>query len=152
MLLHPSKCIHTLNRKTKNTKVKPKSKGPYNIPIKMGWNGFLMFISQKLSVERMDLVISSLEWHWVKPSSGPWIPVQDEPGYMSMVKKLKVKSKPYIIIHMQSPVKMRVGTAWDVSDELDSDVEDNLRLALKKMCILFLLSMSNTQLLIGKAG
>ena len=63
MLLHPSKRIHTPNRKMKNTKVKPESKGPYDIPIKMGWNGFLTFISQKLSVECMDLVISSLEWH-----------------------------------------------------------------------------------------
>ena len=111
-----------------------------------------MFISQKLSIERMNLVVSSLEWHWVKPSSGPWIPVQDELGYASMVKKLKVKSKPYIMIRMWLPVKKRVGIAWDVSDELDSDVEDNPCLASKKVCILFLLSMSNTQLLIGKAG
>ena len=69
-----------------------------------------------------------------------------------MVKKLKVKSEPYIIICMQSPVKKRVGTARDVSDEPDSNVEDNLHLASKKVHILFLLSMSNTQLLIGKAG
>ena len=86
--------MHPKPKKMKNTKVKPESKGPYDIPIKIGWNGFLTFISQKLSVERMDLVISSLKWHWVKPSSGPWIPVQNEPGCMSMVKKLKVKSKP----------------------------------------------------------
>ena len=63
MLLHPSKRIRTPNRKMKNTKVEPESKGPYDIPIKMGWNGFLTFISQKLSVECMDLVVSSLEWH-----------------------------------------------------------------------------------------
>ena len=36
MLLHPSKRIRTLNQKTKNTKVKLESKGPYDIPIKMG--------------------------------------------------------------------------------------------------------------------
>ena len=118
----------------------------------MGWNGFLMFISQKLSVEHMDLIVLSLKWHWVKPSSGPWITVQNESGYVSMVKKLKVKSKPYIMICMQLPVKKRAGTAWDVSDELDSDVEDNPHLASKKVRILFLLCVSNTQLLIGKAG
>ena len=118
----------------------------------MGWNGFLTFISQKLFVERMDLVSLSLEWHWVKPSSGPWIPVQDELGYVSIVKKLKVKFEPYIMICMQSPVKKRAGTAWDVLDEPDSNVDDNPRLASKKVRVPFLLSMSNTQLLIGKAG
>ena len=69
-----------------------------------------------------------------------------------MVKKLKVKSEPYIMIRMRSPVKKRAGIAWDVSDEPDSDVDDNLHLASKKVHVLFLFSMSNTQLLIGKAG
>jgi hypothetical protein len=50
-LVHPSKCICTPNRKTKNTKPESENKGPYEITIEIGWNTFLGIIARKLSIE-----------------------------------------------------------------------------------------------------
>jgi hypothetical protein len=135
-LIHPSKRIRTPNRKTKNTKPESENKGLYEIMIETGWNTFLGIITGKLSIERSDLVVSSFEWHWLKPSSGPWLPVQDETGFASMLKKIKSKFEPYVIVCMQAPVKKKVAESsentWDV-DEVESDFED--RPGAKKVCI-----------------
>ena len=48
-----------------------------------------------------SLVITSFKWHWLKLASGPWLPIQDENGFTSMLKKVKSKSDPYIIVCMQ---------------------------------------------------
>ena len=74
-LLYPSKHVHTSNRKTKNAKPESENKGLYDILIKTGWDAFLEIITNKLSVEHTDLVFSSFEWHWLKPTSGPWLPL-----------------------------------------------------------------------------
>jgi hypothetical protein len=46
-----------------------------------------------------------------------------------MLKKIKLKKKPYIIMRMQAPVQKKVagssGNAWDIEDNVDSDFEDN---------------------------
>ena len=106
-LLYSSKHVRTSNWKTKNAKPELENKGPYNILIKTEWDTFLKIITDKLSVEHTDLVFSSFEWHWLKPASGPWLPLQDEGGFASMMKKVKSKSDPYIIVHMQAPVRKR---------------------------------------------
>jgi hypothetical protein len=106
-LLYSSKRVRTSNWKTKNAKPKSENKGPYNISIKTEWDAFLEIITNKLSVEHTDLVFSSFEWHWLKPTSGPWLPLQDEGGFASMMKKVKSKSDPYIIVCMQAPVRKR---------------------------------------------
>jgi hypothetical protein len=106
-LLYSSKRVRTSNQKTKNAKPESENKGPYNISIKTEWDAFLEIITDKLSVEHTDLVFSSFEWHWLKPASGPWLPLQDEGGFASMMKKVKSKSDPYIIVCMQAPVRKR---------------------------------------------
>lgn len=77
-------------------------------------------VTKKLSVEHTDLVVSSFEWHWLKPTSGPWLPLQDEAGFALMVKKVKMKSDPYIIVRMCAPVRKRgrftAGSIWDDVD------------------------------------
>ena len=129
-LIHPSKRIRTQNRKTKTTKPELESRGPFDISIETGWVTFLDIVAKKLAAEPSDLVITSFEWHWLKPASGPWLPVQDENGFASMLKKIRTRTKiePFIIVRMHAPVKKRVaeslGNTWDVADELDSDVED----------------------------
>ena len=56
---------------------------------------------------------------------------------MSILKKVKLKPEPYVIIHMQALAKRKVaelvGNAWDIMNEVESDFED--RLVLKKVCI-----------------
>jgi hypothetical protein len=126
--IHPPKRIRGSNRKTKNTKSVSEDKGPFNVSVDVGWVAFLNIIAEKLAVQSSDLAISSLAWHWLKLASSPWLPVQDENGFTSMLKKIKMKSEPYVIIRMQAPVQKKVvgpsGSVWDVEDE-ESDVEDN---------------------------
>jgi hypothetical protein len=102
-LVHPSKRVRTSNRKTKNTKPESENKGPYDIPVQTEWDDFLEIIAEKLAIRRSNLVVSSLEWHWLKPASSPWLPIQDEAGFTSMLKKVRSKSNPYIIVRMQAP-------------------------------------------------
>ena len=51
-----------------------------------------------------------------------------------------MKSEPYVIIHLQVLIQRKVteslglGNAWDVVDELDSDLEDNT-IAKKVQCL-----------------
>ena len=70
MLIQPSKCICTTNKKTKNLKPKSKSKGPFNISLNTEWDAFLGIIAKKISLEPSQLLISSFEWHWLKPTHG----------------------------------------------------------------------------------
>lgn len=133
-LVRPSKLIRTSNRKTKNAKSQSENKGPYDVSIKTDWNSFLGIVADKLSVQQTDLVVSSFEWHWLKPSSGPWLPVQDETGFLSMLKKVKSKFELYVMVRMSAPVQRAAaessGRVQDV-EELESDFED--RPAAKKV-------------------
>jgi hypothetical protein len=153
-IMHPSKRVRTPNRKTKNMKPVSEDKGPFNVSVEIGWVAFLDVIAENLVVQRSDLIVTSLVWHWLKPASGPWLPVQDENGYKSMLKKIKTKVEPYVIVRMQPPIQKKVagssaGNAWDVEDELESDFED--RPVGKKVHILYLPILSHTQVLVGKA-
>ena len=150
-LLCPSKRVRTPNRKTKVTKVEPENKGPFEIPVKIEWDAFLGVIVEKLAVQQPDLVMASLEWHWLKPASGPWLPVQDEAGFMSMLKQIKVKSGPYVIVRMQvpSPKATRLGNTWDNEDEDEDNFEDNS--VSKKVRLLHSFTLCIVHLLVGKA-
>lgn len=127
-LIHSPKRVCTKNRKMKNLKPESENKGPFDISVYIGWDSFLNFLAAKLSVERAGLAIASFEWHWLKPASGPWLPVQDENGFTSMLKKVKSKPDPYIIVRMQVPIQRKAveasGNAWDL-DESESDSESN---------------------------
>ena len=67
-----------------------------------------------------SLIVTSFEWYWLKLASGPWLPVQNENGFTSMLKKVKLKSNPYIIICMQAPIQRKVTVTSVSSDALDS--------------------------------
>ncbi len=152
-LIHPSKRVRTSNRKTKNMKPESENKGPYDVPVNIGWDAFLDVVAEKLMVVPSSLVVIGFEWHWLKPASGPWLPVQNENGFASMLKKVKSKSKPYVIVHMQVPIRRAtesLGNAWEIADELDSDFEDNS--ITKKVCIPSHLSRFWYLFLAGKAG
>jgi hypothetical protein len=147
-LIYPSKRVRTLAKKTKNMKPESDNKGPYDIPINTKWDAFLGVITKKLMVVPSSLVITSFKWHWLKPASSLWLPVQDENGFALMLKKVKSKVEPYIIVCMQAPIQNRVtvsmGIMQDVKDELDSDLEDTNRVS-KKVCISSYCSRFGTQ-------
>jgi hypothetical protein len=158
-VIHPSKRVRTPNRKTKNSKPVSEDKGPFNIPIKVGWTAFLDVIAEKLAIHPSSLIIASLMWHWLKPASGPWLPVQDQNGFTSMIKKIKAKSEksePFVIVRMQAPPTLQKqtglsGIGWDAQAEDDdpSDFEDGS--IAKKVSVSCYLSLCCTQLLTGKA-
>jgi hypothetical protein len=153
-LIHPSKRIRTASKKTKNLKPETENKGPYDVSISIGWDPFLAVIAEKLLVVPSTLVVASFEWHWLKPTSGPWLPVQNESGLASMLKKVKQKPEAYVIIRMHAPTQ-RTATessskAWDITDEHDSDLEDNL--VTKKVCIPSRLRIIGTQFLVDETG
>ena len=74
-LTYPLKCVQTTNRKTKNIKPESENKGPYDVSINIGWEAFLGVIANKLMIVPSSLVTMSFTWHWLKPASGPWLPV-----------------------------------------------------------------------------
>jgi hypothetical protein len=83
-------------------------KGPFDVSVNIKWITFLGIIAEKLAIQPSDLVVTSLAWHWLKLASGLWLPVQDENGFMSMLRKIKSKAEPYVIVHMQAPTQKKV--------------------------------------------
>lgn len=131
------------------------NKGPYEVSTNIGWDAFLGFIANKLMVGFFSLVVASFKWHWLKPASGPWLPLQDGNGLSSMLRKVKSKQEPYIIVHMQAPVQKRAtvsstGNAWE-ADELGSDLEEN-PVAMKVHTESFQLVWYSILFLAGKTG
>jgi hypothetical protein len=139
----------------KTMKPKSENKGPwpYNVFINIRWGLFMRLVINKLMVEPFSLVITSFEWHWLKLASSPWLPVQDENGLVLMLKTVKIKLEPYVIIRMQaSRQRSATGSSgmWDIVDEFDSDLEDNW--VAKKVRIPSCLNRFGTQCLPGKTG
>ena len=93
-LVYPSKRVRTSSKKTKNMKPESDNKGPYNVPINIEWDAFLRVVAEKLMVVPSTLVVTSFEWHWLKPASSPWLPIQDENGFASMLQKVKTNPIP----------------------------------------------------------
>jgi hypothetical protein len=130
-LIQPSRNVCTAGRKTKLKKPDPEIKGPYNIPLSIEWDAFLGTLAEKIGVERSDLLVASFSWHWVKPASSQWLPVRDENGFASMVKKIKTKSETRsetdVMLRMDAPSKSSasLGNARDIAEETDIDLEEN---------------------------
>ncbi len=126
-LTQPSKSVRTQNRKTKTKKTEPEKRGPFNIPLNIKWNAFLRMMAEEIGIEHSDLLVATFEWHWLRPASSPWLPVRDENGFASMVKKVKakceVKAETYVMFHMDALGKSRLsalsGNAQDVEEEID---------------------------------
>ena len=70
-----------------------------------------------------------------------------------MLRKVKTKVEPYVIIRMRAPTERKaaesLGNAWDIVDELDSDSEDN---TISKKVSPSLIRTFGTQYLAGKTG
>lgn len=151
-LIHPSKRVRTPNRKTKSIKQEPENKGPFDVAINIGWDEFLSLIAEKLTVVRSTLAITSFEWHWLKPASGPWLPIQDESGFLSMLKKVKVKNEPYIIVRMQAPTQRKaVENAWDDADVVPDELDLEEGRAPKKVRYRLIVGILFTHILSDKA-
>jgi hypothetical protein len=135
-LIYPSKCVRTSSRKTKSTKPDSDNKGPFDVSVEIGWHGFLGIIATKLDTVPLNLRIKTFEWRWLKPANSLWLPIQDENGFISMMKKVKAKkTEPYVILHMDAPPPsaQTPGNSSTVIDDSESDLDDNS--LVKKVCI-----------------
>ena len=99
MLIHSPKYLCTPNWRTRNPKPELENIGPFDVSVNIGWDAFLETVAEKICIQCLDLPISTFEWHWLKPASGLWLPIWDENGFASMVKKIKkikLKSEAYV--------------------------------------------------------
>jgi hypothetical protein len=105
-VLQPPKRVRTANRKTKTEKQESLTFGPTNVPVDIVWDDFLATVAQLVKTTPENLSVGTLEWKWLKPVSSPWLPLQSNVGFLSMLKQVlpKIpKSDAYVIIRMQPP-------------------------------------------------
>ncbi|KAK6988800.1 hypothetical protein R3P38DRAFT_3094426 [Favolaschia claudopus] len=83
--------------------------GPITAHTDMDYDVFLEVLAEKLSATPNFLVLSSMEWRYVKPANSVWLPLRDLDGYKSLIKNIlkpgKGVSATYIIVRMKNPVK-----------------------------------------------
>jgi hypothetical protein len=103
-ILQPPKRIRTSNRKTKLEKQEPLSFGPVNVTSNITWLEFLQLIAKTLQCQPNHLKTTLFEWHWLKPASSPWLPLQSEGGLISLLNKVTTKPEPYVIMRVQPPL------------------------------------------------
>ncbi|KAK7027167.1 hypothetical protein R3P38DRAFT_3354924 [Favolaschia claudopus] len=81
--------------------------GPITAHTDMDYDDFLEVLAEKLSATPNFLVLSSMEWRYVKPANSVWLPLRDLDGYKSLIKKIlkpaKGVSATYIIPSATQP-------------------------------------------------
>jgi len=103
----PSKRIRTAQRKLKTEKQDDISIGPTDIRSNITWEQFTTTIAEVLQTQPSNLNVVSFEWHWLKPANGPWLPLQTNAGFLSMIKQIHAcKTHPYVLLHMQPAKQM----------------------------------------------
>ena len=100
----PSKQVHTAQRKLKNEKQDNISISPVDVNSDITWEQLLLTVSDMFQSKPANLAIANFEWHWLKPASGPWLPLQTSMGLLSILKQVVTcKTHPYVLLCMQSP-------------------------------------------------
>ncbi|KAF8468005.1 hypothetical protein DFH94DRAFT_697942 [Russula ochroleuca] len=91
--------------KTKVEKQEPLKFGPVNVAFEIGWDVLLLKIMELLEISVDCLVISSMEWHFLKPQNSPWLPMNNENTMQFMLRQAAVKFKKdassYMVLQMQ---------------------------------------------------
>ncbi|KAJ6616129.1 hypothetical protein B0H10DRAFT_1949342 [Mycena sp. CBHHK59/15] len=93
----------------KASKPEPNSYGPIAGNTDMVYDDFTEALAELLGTSLEFLVVSSQEWHWLKPVNLAWLPLLDSSGFNSIIRQLssppKGVSKAYIIVRMDEPMK-----------------------------------------------
>lgn len=90
---------------TKKSKTEPLQIGPVIIPFGLSWDGFLSAAAGALKVPVPNLKVGSFKWWHMKPKNSPHLPLVNEDGFASMIKKLRAKAEPCIFLSMDKPVE-----------------------------------------------
>ena len=102
-MVPPSKKSST--RKKKVLKTDPITYGPADFVSDWTWTQFLAQLAGIVDSLPTLLALPSLEWRWQKPANSLWVPLQDESGYSSFIRKLRdARGTPSAIFQMDAPV------------------------------------------------
>ena len=122
----PPKRVRVNNKKTKTAKPEVINIGPINVNETIEWDPFLEVIANHLKTKPENLRVSTFEWKWLKPASSPWLPLQNNGGLASLLKKVKTKADAYIILrtHAPEPDRTTVALPWNPTAGDASGVAD----------------------------
>jgi hypothetical protein len=104
------KCHTANNPKLQNIIMLLKS----TVSVNIKWHAFLGTVAKKISIDWSDICVTSLEWYWLKPASGPWLPVQDEKGFMSMIKRLNQNLSPMLSFVYKHQLRASHWCHWEM--------------------------------------
>lgn len=78
-------------QKTSQKKARPDfvQVGPLNVKFSSTWQIFVAFLASTLKVPPSNLKINSFQWKPIKPKNASFIPVTNEDGFNSLLKKLQ---------------------------------------------------------------
>ena len=97
--------------KSKMVKVDTLKFGPRRVSLGITWEDFKNVVAKELSCNAPQLAVNSFEWHFSKPQNSPWVPVNGEHGWESLVKQVSTKiakdPSSYVILRMQPPAIIR---------------------------------------------
>jgi hypothetical protein len=109
-VLQPDKKTKVGN-KSKMVKVDTLKFGPRRVSVNIAWEEFQDVVAKEVLCNAPQLAINSFEWHYSKPQNSPWVPVNSEHGWESLVKQVtaKIAKDPssYVILRMQPPAIVR---------------------------------------------
>ncbi|KAJ3914744.1 hypothetical protein F5877DRAFT_70453 [Lentinula edodes] len=137
-LIKPDRPVAGKLKKTKGkaTKQEPEKRGPIYVSSETDYAAFLSKIAGLVPTPVTGLCIQSFEWHFLSPATGPWLPINTEEGYQSMLGKLRkkhAKDEAYVIIQMKKPVQTIIPpTVESVIDEDETSDDDFLGPVAKK--------------------
>ncbi|KIL63078.1 hypothetical protein M378DRAFT_179451 [Amanita muscaria Koide BX008] len=96
--------------KVKLEKQEPITIGPIEVPFDIQWDDLLRCIAKELKTTPQCLVVDSFEWHFLRPQTGPWVPLKTEAGMRSMLKQALAKSTArdassgFVTVRMRPPL------------------------------------------------
>lgn len=103
------KVTRTAGRKEKTVKGDPKKLGPITIPTTLSWDEFIIELVRLTKAKAFqNLAVPTFEWHHLKPSTSPRIPLTNANGWDSLLKQVALltspKNPPFLVLEMRSPV------------------------------------------------
>ncbi|KAF8172537.1 hypothetical protein K438DRAFT_1981388 [Mycena galopus ATCC 62051] len=106
----PTKPVGRVRRSKNRGKVEPEKFGPIPGNTDMIWEDALEAIVDLLGTSTPYLVLSSMEWRWVKPKNSARLPLHDFRGYNALIRQLlnppKGVSATQVIVATSQPMKV----------------------------------------------
>ncbi|KAF8142390.1 hypothetical protein K438DRAFT_2030097 [Mycena galopus ATCC 62051] len=122
----PTKPVGRVGRSKNRGKVEPEKFGPIPGNTDMIWEDALEAIADLLGTSTPYLVLSSMEWRWVKPKNSARLPLRDFRGYNALIRQLlnppKGVSATQVIVATSQPMKVpsQASMSWSARPALST--------------------------------